>query len=64
MSDHVLRIGVVNEETIDFPLDSTPPPHHEIGRTLVDGLEDEEIDVQERAKLAAKPWWKRPSPWW
>jgi hypothetical protein len=23
-----------------------------------------EIDARERAKLLARPWWKRPSPWW
>jgi hypothetical protein len=29
-----------------------------------DEVSKDEIDVRERAKLLAHPWWKRPSPWW
>lgn len=63
-ADLVLPTGVVAEETVDLLRNAAPPPHHDLERTLVDGVEDEELDAQERARLAAKPWWKRPSPWW
>jgi hypothetical protein len=42
------------------------PGHHRGDHTLVEEEEEpvEDADAAERARMAQRPWWKRPSPLW
>jgi hypothetical protein len=67
-ADLILPSGAVGEESADLLHDFIHPSHHQGEETLVEGDEPEEpedeVDARERARMAAKPWWRRPSPWW
>jgi hypothetical protein len=58
--DLALSAGVVGEEVADILNHSGPHRLHEVEETRVDQSE-EVVDMRERA---ARPWWKRPAPWW
>jgi hypothetical protein len=68
-ADLALPAGVVGEEAADLLHDFIHPGHHahEAEETLVDGdsePEEDDFDTRERAGMMARPWWRRPAPWW
>jgi hypothetical protein len=62
-ADLALAAGLVGEEAADVLNHSSPAHAHEAEDTLVDQSE-EVVETRERTLMAARPWWKRPAPWW
>jgi hypothetical protein len=70
-ADLIFPSGVVGEEAADLLHDFVHPSHHHSpDATLFEGEEEDneepedEVDARERARMAERPWWRRPSPVW
>jgi hypothetical protein len=62
-ADLALAAGLVGEEAADVLNHPSPTHAHEAEDTLVDQSE-ELVETREHMLMAARPWWKRPAPWW
>jgi hypothetical protein len=68
-AEFVVPSATVGEETADLLHDFVHPSHHQSEHTLVDDdtpadEQEDDVDMRERARMSAKPWWRRPTPWW